>query len=186
MPILGIIASSFRSAAGPVGAYDSLATVTVPSGGLTSITFAGIPTGYKHLQLRCMARGTLSQSYNYLRLRLNGATTGYSRHALLGNGSAASASGGGSDTLIGMGEITSATSTANSFGVAVIDILDYADTTKNKTVRGLIGNDQNGSGTIYLASGAIYSTSAITSLNLFCGDGGDFAQYSSFALYGCK
>jgi molecular chaperone HtpG len=46
-PILGIIASSFRSAAGPDGAYDALATVTVPSGGLASITFAAIPNTYK-------------------------------------------------------------------------------------------------------------------------------------------
>jgi hypothetical protein len=186
MPILGIIASSFRSAAGPEGAYDSLATVTV-SANTTTITFAGIPADYKHLQLRLIARNSLSQTYNFLRLRLNGATgASYSRHALLGNGSAASANASANDTLIGMGEIPAASASANIFGTAVIDILDYKDTNKNRTVRGLIGEDKNGSGTIYLASGAYYSTTAVTSLSLFCGDGGDFVANSTFALYGIK
>ncbi len=133
-----------------------------------------------------MARSNKAgQAYDYLRLRLNGATgSSYSRHALLGNGSSASANATANDTLIGMGEIPAATATASIFGGAVIDLLDYKDTNKNRTVRGLIGEDKNGSGTIYLASGAYYSTTAVSSLSLFCGDGGDFIQYSSFALYG--
>jgi hypothetical protein len=32
------------------------------------------------------------------------------------------------------------------FGVAIIDILDYANTSKNKTVRALSGEDENGAG----------------------------------------
>ena len=41
---------------GPYGAYDSLATVTVPSGGVASVTFAGIPSGYQHLHIGGGAR----------------------------------------------------------------------------------------------------------------------------------
>ena len=55
-PNLGIIATSISGhlfTFSLVGNYDALATVTVPSGGLSSITFAGIPTtGYSHLQIR--------------------------------------------------------------------------------------------------------------------------------------
>ena len=36
----------------PQGAYDALSTVTVPAGGVATITFAGIPNTYKHRQLR--------------------------------------------------------------------------------------------------------------------------------------
>jgi hypothetical protein len=171
----------------PDSGYDSLATVNV-STNTTTITFSGIPADYKHLQLRILARSNKAgQAYDYLRLRINGATgSSYSRHALLGNGSAASANASANDTLIGMGEIPAATATASIFGGSIIDLLDYKDTNKNRTVRGLIGEDKNGSGSIYLASGAYYSTTAVTSLSLFCGDGGDFIQYSSFALYGIK
>ena len=169
-----------------VGDYESIATTTVGVGGTASVTFSSFPSTYKHLQIRCLARGTAVATYDYLRIRLNSATTGYSRHALLGNGSAASASGGGSDVLIGMGEIPASTSTANIFGAAVVDILDYSNTNKYKTVRGLSGNDQNGSGTMYLASGAYYTnTNAITSITLFP-DTTLFAQNSTFALYGVK
>jgi hypothetical protein len=166
--------------------YESIQTYTL-TGNQTTVTFSSIPSTYTHLQLRLMARNSLSQGANYLRLRLNGGTgTSYSRHALLGNGSAASANAVANDTVIGMGEIPAASATSGMFGVAVIDLLDYKDTNKNRTVRGLIGEDRNGSGSVYLASGAYYSTTAVSSLSLFCGDGGDFVQYSSFALYGIK
>jgi hypothetical protein len=181
--MLNNIAAMLNGGAAAVGDYQSISTSTVGVGGVASVTFSSIPSTYKHLQVRCIARGTAVASYDYLRLRLNGATTGYSRHALLGNGTAASANGSASDTLIGMGEIPASTSTANAFGVAVIDLLDYANTTTNKTVRGLIGNDQSATSSVYLASGAIYSTSAISSITLYP-DTTLFAQYSTFALYG--
>ena len=183
--MLNNIAALMGDGGGAATDYESIQTYTVGAGGSSSIVFSSIAGTYSHLQVRCLARATTSASYEYLRLRLNGATTGYSRHALLGNGSAASANGVANDTLIGMGEIPAATSTSNTFGAAVIDILNYSNTTTNKTVRGLIGNDQNGSGTVYLASGALYSTSAITSITLYP-DTNNFAQYSSFALYGIK
>jgi phosphate/sulfate permease len=44
----------------------------------------------------------------------------------------------------------------------------------------------NGSGAIYLASGLWLNTSAINSLTFIIQGGGNFAQYSSFALYGVK
>jgi hypothetical protein len=184
--MLNNIAAITNSGAPPaVGDYESIQTYTLTSN-QTTITFSSIPSTYKHLQLRILARSNKAgQAYDYLRLRINGATgSSYSRHALLGNGSAASANATANDTLIGMGEIPAATASSNIFGGSVIDLLDYKDTNKNRTVRGLIGEDKNGSGSIYLASGAYYSTTAVTSLSLFCGDGGDFIQYSSFALYG--
>jgi hypothetical protein len=60
-PLLtGVFASQISGHLTPpytlTGNYDALGTVTVPSGGLSSVTFAGIPqTGYSHLQVRIMA-----------------------------------------------------------------------------------------------------------------------------------
>jgi hypothetical protein len=181
MPILGIMASS-RPAFELVGSYDSLATVTVPSGGVASITFAGIPSGYKHLQIRMLSKNT-SADYS-IRAQFNGDTTSnYTLHGLYGNGTSASAYGFANQTSTEVG--LSADTTANVFGVAVTDILDYADTNKFKTVRVLTGYDKNGGGSIDLRSGLYRSTSAVTTI-LLSSAVGNFAQYSSFALYGCK
>ena len=77
--------------------------------------------------------------------------------------------------------------TGSNFGAAIIDILDYASTSKNKTVRVLTGFDQNGSGNICLASGLWFRSSpaAITSISL-AGNSRNYLQYSQFALYAVK
>jgi len=186
MPILGIIASSFRSAAGPVGAYDALATVTVPAGGVASINFAGIPTGYKHLQIRSIARSTAAAGPRALYLRFNSDTgSNYAYHRLSGDGSAASAGALTSQTYISVLDNPAANQTASVFSSLLLDVLDYSNTAKNKTARFLNGYDANGSGFIGLQSGLWMNTSAITSLT-FTLEAGNFAEYSSFALYGVK
>jgi len=189
MPILGIIASSFRSAAGPVGAYDSLATVTVPSGGVASITFAGIPTGYKHLQIRAIAKSNWSGNAVSYAMTLNGDSgANYSYHELYGSGSAAASAGSANTSYMYAGLILGST-TATTFGANVIDLLDYANTNKYKTSRVLAGADINGTGGyIELMSSSWRNTAAVTSitLSLISGYGTLFNQYSSFALYGVK
>jgi hypothetical protein len=183
MPILGIIASSFRSAAGPEGAYDALATVTL-SASAASITFAGIPSGYKHLQIRGIARNT-SAGGEWLSMDLNGTTATY-RHLLFGTGTAAYSQGEANNSRLGVG-VVQGNIASNTFGTAIIDILDYASTTKNKTVRALVGKDLNNADVGYISLGSSFfnSTSAVTSVTLKP-DENAFDIYSQFALYGIK
>jgi hypothetical protein len=171
----------------PQGAYDALSTVTVPSGGVASITFAGIPQGYKHLQVRVMTRSTASGGEDFSSLRLNGDSgSSYYWHFLFGNGASANASNpGASSTFIYPYAIPASGFLANSFGVQVIDILDYSSTSKNTTVRTVAGYDDNSTGgRIALTSGAWFNASAVNSLTFTCG--GNFAQHSQFTLYGVK
>jgi hypothetical protein len=84
-----------------------------------------------------------------------------------------------------LGGFTGANSTANVFGAGVLDLLDYASTSKFKTVRALNGRDVNGSGFIFFESGLYQSTTAVSQIAITC-SAGNFAEYSSFALYGCK
>ena len=190
MPILGIIASSFRSAAGPEGAYDALATVTL-SASAASITFAGIPSGYKHLQIRYINTGTTASGSGAdgLDLVINSVQTGnlYDQHILSGNGSTASASASISQNYASAG-LAFVSSTPTSIpALGVIDILDYANTNKNKTVRLLAGFDANGSGLIRLVSGLFRSTNAVTSLSFYINDRAQsFRTDTQFALYGVK
>jgi hypothetical protein len=182
MPILGIMASS-RLSWEPAGAYDSLATVTVPSGGVASITFTGIPSTYKHLQIRALTR-SVNVGGLYVNMRFNGDTaSNYSYHELYGNGTSALAAAGSSTTFaVGIDGVYNIAST---FNAGIIDILDYANTNKNKTTRTLTGFDNNGSGLIFLVSSLWRSTAAINQIE-FTVSSGNFAEYSSFALYGIK
>ena len=90
-----------------------------------------------------------------------------------------------SQTFFGQINITQSNQTANAFGAFVVDILDYANSTTNKTGRILHGRDLNGSGTIALASSNWRNTNAITSITMFPA-ADNLAQYSTFALYGVK
>ena len=165
------------------GNYDALATVTVPSGGLSSITFAGIPqTGYSHLQIRYIARNS-SLSSNTVMTFNSDTASNYSTHYLVGNGTSPSAGAVSNSSFIYTDVLTQS---STSFAPTIVDILDYANTSKNKTARSLSGIDLNGSGTIWLASGAWRNTTAINSITLKISDNFAFAQYSQFALYGVK
>ena len=159
--------------------YESISTQTVGGGGSASITFSSIPSTYTHLQIRFIALG--GASYR-LASQFNSDTgANYSWHALQGSGSTATADAATSATSMKVGETIATYPT-----VGVIDILDYANTNKYKTIRTLEGFDANGSGYIQLFSGNWRSTSAITSITLGTLISGSMNQYSSFALYGIK
>jgi len=165
----------------PQGAYDALATVNLASA-TASVTFAGIPTGYKHLQIRGIAKS--SSSATQMDMTFNSSATNYAYHSLYGNGSSAGSEGSGSMTKIPVG-VMAASSATSIFTSFVIDILDYAQANKNKTVRTLLGFDTNGAGTMYFNSGAWFDTTAVSGITLTNRDY-TFPQYSSFALFGVK
>ena len=182
-PILGILASSnFQRV---TSSYESIATVS-GTGSSTSLTFSSIPSTYTHLQVRGISRNTGGGSTYAIYLTFNGSATGYSWHYVKGNGTAASVSAGTSEVNINLQNADAGgTSTANVVGAQIIDILDYRNTNKYKTVRGLTGTDTNGAGAISLGSGNWENTNAITSLTIT--NGYDFFSTSTtFALYGIK
>lgn len=181
-PILGIFASSITPSV--QNSYESISTVTVGAGGAASISFTSIPSTYQHLQIRWSGRSS-GTNINAI-LNVNGDTSSSAYwHLLYGSGSAAAAYTI-STQYISLGGTTVSTDAANIFAVGVTDILDYANTNKNKTIRSTNGFDTNGGGYIYaLPSGQWVNTAAITSLTIAPG-AGNWAQYSSFALYGIK
>ena len=162
--------------------YEPIQSVTA-TGSSTIISFTSIPQTYKHLQLRILgANNDSGSSYNYI--QFNGDTgNNYAAHQLFGDGSSAQANGFTGINQIYIQRIPG--SITNTFGGVVLDILDYALTTKNKTVRMLGGFDANGSGRISLSSGLWLNTNAVTSMTL--GTGGTlWLQNSQVALYGIK
>jgi hypothetical protein len=166
----------------PAGAYESIANITVPVGTtLTTISFAGIPSTYTHLQVRAFTAN--ASSVTGIKGRFNGDTgSNYAYHLLYGTGSAAAASAQTTQTALQPG-FTSSTTAPSVF---IMDVLDYANTNKFKTTRSLDGGDANGSGDVILYSGLWQSTSAITSVSFSMADNSSFPAFSQFALYGIR
>jgi len=202
MPLITTLAgASARGYGGLVtfgvpSSYESIATVTVGSGGAANVEFTSIPSTYTHLQIRALIQtNRASYTIDGFLMRANGVTSAnYSRHELLsseGSNDTPLAQGGGSQSnMLIMPTIGSAK--ANFFGAAIIDILDYANTNKYKTARSLAGADSNGDTLSYhtqlaISSGALYiNTNAITSLLFYPQNSTAFNQYTQFALYGIK
>jgi hypothetical protein len=181
MPILGIIASSISGNL-DAGDFESIATTTLTTNTAT-ITFSSIPQTYAHLQIRAIARTARASAIDSYAINING-NSNTIFHELRGLGSNPVLSSSGN---VANGIIPGANATASVFGAIVTDILDYANTNKNKTIRSLVGFDNNGSsGEIDFTSSFYNSTTAITSLTINTGTSNSYVQYSQFALYGIK
>ena len=153
-----------------------IATITFGSGGT-------IPQTYQHLKIRWSSRTTSSTGAR-IRVRFNGdAATNYSAHLVYGNGSVISSAQGSSLNQAGSTAISNSTSLSNVFTAGIIDIIDYKNISKTKTIKQISGVDYNGSGEAMLSSGLWTSTAAITSVTMFW-DSGNFDQFSVISLYG--
>jgi hypothetical protein len=177
-----LVAGITGSGGAATSAYDSIATAT-GTGSSAVITFSSLGTGYKHLQLR----GTFiaSSAGGSVEITFNGTGgTSYARHYMRANGSSVSASGVAS-TSVAANMFPNGMYNTSVPCTAIIDILDAFSTTKNKTVRVLEGQDNNGSGIIAITSGVFLSTNALTSITL-TSSSGNFTTNTQIGLYGIK
>ena len=190
MPIVG----QFGSLAGlgslilPGGAMESIATVT-GNNTTSTYTFSSIPQTYQHLQLRICS--PFNAQDGTIQMTFNSATSPYRNHLLYGNGTSALAYSVAYSQLDLIYD-TNISRNSQCAKVAVVDILDYTNTSKNKVIRSFEGVEVNGSGVVALNSGALFSTSAITSITLK-NQGNDgsygfknFLTGASLALYGIR
>lgn len=195
MPNLGIIASSIS---GNLTSYDSIATTTLATSA-SSITFSLIPSTYKHLQIRLFAqtnRGTYGGDNFYMRVGASTVDSGsnYAWHMVYGNASGTGADKGTTATYINvLNGGCVGTTAGGSFGGVIVDLLDYDNTSKYKTVRALGGTEDNAASAggfgkaVGISSGLWQSTaSAIDIISLYPMNGTLFNTYTSAALYGIK
>lgn len=178
-----LVAGITGSGGASLSSYESIATAT-GTGSSGTITFSSIPSTFKHLQIRMTCNDT--NNGNFLQMTVNNDTSAsnYVRHFLKGNGSAASAGGTASGTYGSWLDSSYGGYATSTNSVKIIDILDYASTTKNKTFRGFFGYDGNGVGDVIISSGLWLSTSAINRIDII--DSTNFTTGSTFALYGIK
>lgn len=190
MPIFGVTASSNMTT--KLTDFYQIATTTVGSGGVASITFSSIPQTFTHLQIRASAQSNDTAASGFGNNRLNGffnadeTATNYYSHYLIANGSAAVADN--EQVAKWAGDCTRNSSAG--WGTFVIDILDYTNTNKFTTTRCLTGWSNNdstdGYGSIRIVSGLWRNTAAVTSIKIAPEAAVNFKQYSIFSLYGVK
>lgn len=181
--MLGIGFWAASASGGAAGAYELIST-TVLGSSQSSVTFSSIVGTYKHIQIRIVAKGAFGSSLDNVNAQFNGDTAyNYYNHRLYGNGSSVASQGASTDRPV-LGDIAGSSDTS-VFGAAVIDILDYASTSKNKTIRSLSGS-AGSSNMVALRSNLWISTSAITQITMSNATLGGFLTGSRFSLYGIK
>jgi hypothetical protein len=183
--ILGILDSG--GAAASTSSYESIASAT-GTGSSGTITFSSIPAIYASLQIRINGKGAANYNGSEFVLVTANSDTGsnYAYHALSGYGTGTQAYGYASQTSMALGDIlqSGASVTSMQSGV-IIDVHDYANTSKYKTFRSFSGSDRNGGGAATLFSGLWMSTSAITSISLV-NNTANWTTATSISLYGIK
>jgi hypothetical protein len=157
-------------------------SITAPSGAIARFDFTNIPQTFTHLQLRVYGSSTLSAGNDNLAMYFNNDTgNNYSTNYISGSGSGVGSGQFANNPRFYIPSLFSA-ATSNQPSTAIIDVLDYSNPNKNKTIRIITGWDANGSGSVATISNLWMSTAAI---NRFTGDtSGNIAQHSRFDLYG--
>lgn len=179
----------------PTGSYDALATYTLSSTA-NYIDFIGIPSGYKHLQVRYWLPSTPSAGDSvYFNLGNGSIDTGnnYQHHGLYGyNGSGVV---GGTYAIGAVNRIEPHYSAnTNSIGTpftGIIDILDYNSNAKYKTTRSFSGHQSTSAGAtnysqIWFVSGNWRNLNPVTSLRVGFGGPTGLPSTTKVSIYGIR
>jgi hypothetical protein len=192
----GIVGAKYDTVSADNYYMEPIAT-TLLSGTSGTITFSNIPQNYKHLQLRAIAQTNRSgYVVDLTKVQFNSDTgANYSSHNLFGGYNTTpnvTANANVSSNHMQFNGLNSGVATS-VFTATVMDILDYSNVYKYKTVRNLQGFDSNGTvgtgslgGTIALSSGLWMNTAAVTSMSISMIDGTAFNTNSRFSLYGIR
>lgn len=177
----------------PSNAYYPIGSFTVPSGGLSSITFGSIPQTYQHLEIRLMVRN--GSTADELFVNFNGDTgNNYSYHVTytynggLVSGSATS----GTSKAVTVSNGAGPSPIANVFSPQILKINDYTSTTKNKVMTA-VGGYAAGQGSqninydeFSVTSSMWYPTTpvGITSITFDPNGASLLTEFSNISIYG--
>jgi hypothetical protein len=147
-----------------------------------SVTFSAIPATYTDLVAKFSIRQTAAFPFSTVQLKFNGSTTSFTVKYLEGDGAIAAS---GASPARYVQYANASTSTANTFSNGELYIPNYAGS--NYKSHSIDAVSEQNAATAYtdLVAGLWSNTAAITQLD-FIPASGNFAQYSTFYLYGIK
>ena len=163
-----------------------ISTVTVGSGGASSIDFTNIPQIYTDLIIKISLRSSWANTQDRLYLKFNGVTTSYTMRYV---GNAAGSAVSYTEASYGnnfAGYIDADSNTSNTFSNIEYYIPNYAGS--NYKSGSFDATMEDNSTTQYMGLGAFLwsNTSPITSIGLYPTTGPNLKQYSSATLYGIR
>jgi hypothetical protein len=166
--------------------YQLIASNTL-STTAASVTFSSIPGTYTDLVLKMSVRtSNTGVTYNNLLVTFNGASSGYSRTRVYGDGATAASSRSSNQAyFIWTFGSDSADATSNTFANNELYIPSYT-ASQNKPTSLSLAHENNTTTAYITAQADLWSnTAAITSITLD-GNSSNFVSGSSFFLYGIK
>ena len=165
--------------------YEPIASTTLSTTSVGSVSFNSIPGTYTDLVLVTSLRDTANARSDDIWIRFNGSSsTEYSRTYFFGDGAGAGSGRQSSTTFFAFAYVPANTAPANLFSSDITHIMSYANTSVFKTALSVWGDSGVATGRTV---GLWRNTSAITSLQINCYTGGSlFAAGSTFSLYGIK
>ena len=186
---------------------EAIQTQRVEAETVSQIEFTGIGTGYRHLQLRCSASIIDGNTEEGLKMRFQASSSWYTGNDYYTK-SLGGRDGNTKDTLphglssamfigtrafsseLGNGSTLASYSTRASgwdYAATVVDIADYKNTTRHKTVRSMsLGWNAETRGVICVHSGIFLNTAAITGIRIYSESGANLERESVITLYGIK
>lgn len=169
--------------------YQLIASVTVGSGGTSSLAFSSIPQTYTDLLIKLSTRSNRTASYvDALAIKFNGSGgTAYSDVYLAGDGSSTLTNLESSLAFNSIMYGNTNLATANTFSNNEIYIPNYASS-KNKTSMSDGATESNIASQPRMSTlGAYWSnTAAITDIAITSQNAATFQQYTTAYLYGIK
>lgn len=170
--------------------YELIASVTVGSGGASSIDFTSIPATYTDLVVKLSARvsGYSGANQDFLAIRFNSDSgNNYNNKVLYGNGSSTGSFDVSPTSSIRQAATApSDAATSNTFGNSEIYIPNYAGSQYKSVSTDSVSETNATASYETLAAGIWNSSSAITSITFLPLQGTAFTQYSTAYLYGVK
>lgn len=165
--------------------YIKIASTTVGAGGAASVTFSSIPSTYTDLVVKMSTRSTSTGNVAVnTYIKFNGTSTGYSERLLYGNGTAAASASQSTTQFNWAGQMPAVSATANTFSNAEVYIPNYTSANYKSISADSVTENNATSASIYVDAGLWSNTPAITSIAFTEQYGANFAQYSTFTLYG--
>lgn len=166
--------------------YNCIATTTLGSN-QADVTFSSISGSFTDLVLVMSFRNTKTiDNYSYPRIQFNSDTgSNYSHTALYATGASVTSSRQTDLTSLNLYEGIGDAPNSNIFGLITVNIMNYSNNTKYKTV--LVRGGSPLASTITSTQVELWrNTSAITSIKIFDGAGFNIKSGSTFSIYGIK